>query len=132
MPGVDTLAAVQRVQILLRNLPPMLADILMEALAVQEDVEVLTASGPSETLADQLDPAGPCVIVQGLDEGVDVADLAAELAASVPWRRMIAIEAGGRRGVVCELVPRRVAVGELALDRVVELIRAGRVEDAAP
>jgi hypothetical protein len=55
---VDTLPAVQRVQILLRNVPPMLADILTQALAPHTDVEVLTA--------DQLDPAGPLVIDQGL------------------------------------------------------------------
>jgi hypothetical protein len=119
----------QRVQILLRNLPPMLADILYDALSRAPEFELLTASGAAEPLQTQLDPARPCVIVQGLDDTVEMTRLEAELAASVPSRRVIAIEPEGRRGVVCELRPSSVAVGELALDRVVDLVR-GRGHDA--
>jgi hypothetical protein len=118
----------QRVQILLRNLPPMLADILRETLCRLPDMEVVTATGSAGSFLDVLDPQRPCVIVQGLDNTIDVEELRGQLGASVPSRRVIGIEPDGRRGVVYELLPRSVEVGELALDLVVELIR-GRTLD---
>jgi DNA-binding NarL/FixJ family response regulator len=115
----------QRLRVLVRDLPPLLRDIVEDAVGSQDDMEILTdrtivQPGHAEK------PAGPDVIVTATAD-IDQSEAAA--ADWLRWRpesRVLVIETTGRRSVMYEMRPHAVRIGDLSRDQLVEVIRSAR------
>jgi hypothetical protein len=107
-------------RVLLRKLPPMLGEVLANALTRESGVEIISDPGPPPPEA----PPPDLVIVGGDRAG---AGGTAELE-RWPRSRVLLISGAGRRASLVELRPRHRALGEMSLERLRQVVSrlAGR------
>lgn len=123
-----------RIRIALAALPPLLRDIVRDAVRAQPDMEVVAESGRAELAAALRDGGGaaePDVVLLGVSRADDERTCAATLLAP-PERRILTIETSGRAAAVYELRLERTPLGELSPAGLVDAIRAGARRRAPP
>jgi DNA-binding NarL/FixJ family response regulator len=109
---------------MLVGMPAMQGDIIRRALAGQEDVEVVDWVRDRAVPAAAVAAARPDVIIMDLHElelSADYRDAFGLLAAT----RVVGVGAGGRYGALFELHPQRTELGELSVEGLLRVIRAG-------
>jgi DNA-binding NarL/FixJ family response regulator len=120
---------VQRIRVVLAEMPRILRDIVQTVLAAQSDM-VLTAapaSAPLDVTLDRLDADVVIVAESPRDTngGADDERYATLLYAH-PHLRIVGIAGDGRQAYVHELRPQRVPLGALSPETLVDAVRARR------
>jgi hypothetical protein len=106
---------------------PRLRDILIDAVAREPDISVIEG----DTSDANLSRVHPDVAVCGSDSALD--GLRPEsLLRILPGCRVLMVEHSGRRAVLFELRPTRVALREVSMDSVVDAIRSAGRRDHFP
>lgn len=109
-------------RILLASLPPLLRDILGDALAGTAEVE-LVASGEGEPLEQSVDRLGADVVLVEA-EREDVLDPYLSLMYRHPHLKLLALSSDGRRAAMYRLVPDRRVLAEVTPGGIAAAIRA--------
>lgn len=112
-----------RLRVLIREMPPLLRDLVEDALSGQDDMELLPDRRPRWPRAHAFD--GPHVIVTAASDVDQSAMAAAEWLRWLPTARVVVIETTGTRSMLYELRPHAVPLGELSRDQLVNVIRTG-------
>jgi DNA-binding NarL/FixJ family response regulator len=114
-------------RILLAELPRMRRDIIADVLAMQSDMEVVGEVAALGELVEAVERGGADVLVIGRDD----AALAAGLLERRPRLKVLAVAEEGRACSIYELRPRRVELGELSPQLLVDAIRAAVAQGEA-
>jgi hypothetical protein len=116
------------IRVALINLPPILTEIVTQALAKPDIRAEGTFHG--ETGCEQVAALRPEVVIVGLeDDSADEEGLPPEcrwLLTRHPWARVLSLAHDGREAVLHELHPHRVVLGEASPQKLVETIRGAR------
>ena len=99
----------------------VLRGIVRDALVGWPDIEVIEADEPAG--GSTLDEVRPTTVVCGSLAPAEVHDLLHDH----PGLRVLTVEGDGRRGVLHELVPRSVALGELSPEGLLAAVRGAPV-----
>jgi hypothetical protein len=104
----------------------MLREIVERVIADEPDMELV---GPSAAFdgSGNLDLHSVDVVISGRDDP----GWAADLLRARPGFRVLALTRGGKEGLLYELRPHRVALGEMSPQQLVAEIRYGRSSSAA-
>ena len=106
------------------RVPPMLRDIIVDAIAKEPDMEIMAAPG-ERTPRPRVWHEEPNVIVLGTPQ-IDQSQEAERCLAEWPHSRVLLVETSGRLSVMYELRTHRTPLGELSLQQLVEAIRSVR------
>lgn len=110
------------IRIVLWDMPPLLLEMLRDAIAPQGDMEVVGATADEPNLGALLESTEVDVVVVKRD-GALKRNAVDELLYRRPRLRIFEIVDGGRRGLLHEMRPRRVALGEISPQRLIDAIR---------
>lgn len=110
------------IRIVLLDMPPLLLEMLRDAVAPQGDMEIVGAVADEPNLGTFLENAGADVVVVKRD-GALKRSTVHELLYQRPRLRIFEIVDRGRRGFLHELRPRRMALGEISPQRLIDAIR---------
>ena len=109
------------IRVLIRDAPAMLRDILEQAIVNQPDMEVIPEPFvPMQAAAEEVSPDVVVVDVNDADSGED----ARALLFRWPGSHVLTIAARGHMVRRYELLPRRVDLGEMSPDQLVQAIRS--------
>jgi chemotaxis response regulator CheB len=106
-------------------MPPLLLEILRDAIAPQPDMEIVGAAVDEPDLGALLEKTEADVVVVKHD-GPPKRNKFNDLLYQRPRLRIIEIADRGHRGLLHELRPRRVALDEISPQRLIEAIRGNR------
>jgi DNA-binding NarL/FixJ family response regulator len=110
-----------KIRVLIGDAPTMLRDILERAISNQPDMEVIVEPVVRERLPrDQTAPDVVLVAVSDSDPG----ERARELLVQWPASHALMIAEHGHQVLMYDLQPRRVALGEMSPDQLVDAIRS--------
>ncbi len=112
-----------RLRVLIREMPPLLRDLVEDAVSTQQDMELLPDRRPTWPRVHAFD--GPHVIVTAASDLEQSATAATEWLRWVPTARVVVIDTSGARSMLYELRPHAVPLGELSREQLVHVIRAG-------
>lgn len=107
-----------RIRIALVELLPLLRGIVEEVISAQPDMEVVPQDSRMMKLAS-IDEADPDVVILGRED----TSLTSRLLRMRPNLKVLAVAMDGREGVLFELRPRRVDLGEISPQKLVNVIR---------
>jgi DNA-binding NarL/FixJ family response regulator len=113
------------IRIVLGGMPPLLHDIVMDALAGQPAIEVVRDLGEEDGVARALSEGTVDVVIVGARQPEDSA-LAASVLRASPHSKVLVIATSGRTAVMHQLCPVKRALGELSPEGLVEAIRGQR------
>jgi DNA-binding NarL/FixJ family response regulator len=122
----------KRTRILLAGMPPLLRDIVEDAVAKQPDMDVLGHFSEGDDLAQSLKEVAVDVVIVGARQPDDFA-LADQCLRASPRVRVLVIANSGRNATMYEMRPHRVSLGDVSPEMLVAAIRAERAaysEDA--
>jgi DNA-binding NarL/FixJ family response regulator len=111
------------IRIVLLDMPPLLLEMLRDAIAPQCDMEIVGTVTDEPNLGAFLENAEADVVVVKRD-GALKRTAVNELLYRRPRLRIFEIVDRGRRGLLHELRPRRVALGEISPQRLINAIRS--------
>ena len=118
-----------QIHVLIRDAPPMLRDILEQAISNQPDMRVIPE--PAASTPAPPEQAPPDVIVFAMsDESPDKS--AHALLVEWPKSQVLMITARGDNVVKYEFLPRGVDLGEMSPDQLVQAIRSAVRPDRKP
>jgi chemotaxis response regulator CheB len=120
--GSARLTSPPAIRVLLIDIPKMLAEILRSLLADRPDMMLVGEATDDQTNLDVLVELEPDVVIVGLPDS-DIPAVCVDLLMKRPGIRIIGIGGGGSRGVVYELRPNRIALGEISPRALIGLIR---------
>jgi DNA-binding NarL/FixJ family response regulator len=104
------------------GLPALLADVIREIIAEEDDMEVVAEVRDSDALGDHAERAQADFVITGTGSArLDA--VVHHLYAARPATRVLAVELEGRPSSLYELAPRVTTVGELSRERLITLIR---------
>jgi DNA-binding NarL/FixJ family response regulator len=114
----------ERTRVLLAQLPQMLRDLVSEIVGRESDMEIVGEVSEGAQLV---------AVAHATDAEFVIADLGdaelpspyRELLDERPRMKVLGLEGDGRLGVLYELVPRKMALGELTARNLVTVIRTG-------
>jgi len=112
----------ERIRILLIDMPRMLREIVGETVSAQPDMEVVAEHTYHASMLSAAITSRAQAVVVGSD-GDEVEGLCERLALQRPDLSVLAVSADGRQTVVHELRPHRVPLGELSPQQLVDAIR---------
>ena len=112
---------VKIIRVALLEMKSRLRDILTDAIANEDDMELMAYQ--SEPPPDRASVA-PDAVVWEVDDPLDVA-LADRLLRTFPRARALMIAGSGDRAALYELLPRRMAMVDVSIGQLVEALRAG-------
>jgi hypothetical protein len=112
---------VRAIRVGLVDVPRLLREILVTTFESQPDFEVDDTFGPSASLVAAAVASNADVLITA-STALAISDLHTALFAR-PRMKILSIELDGRRAFLHELYPRRVALGELSPDGLMEQIR---------
>jgi hypothetical protein len=113
---------VDRIRVVLAEMPRMLRDIVQNMLGGVPDVALTTAPVRVDGLDEMLAALEPDVVI--LDEASSRGDDFAALLFAHPRLRLVAISGDGRDAHLYELRPHRVALGALSPTALIDVVRA--------
>jgi DNA-binding NarL/FixJ family response regulator len=111
-----------RIRVLLANMPPMLRDIIEDAVLNEPDVEIVGTLESHELLLPALAHVDTDVLILTRGPAYEPA-MAEELWARWPRIKVLEIAQGGRSAVLHALHPHRVALGDVSPQGLVAAIR---------
>jgi DNA-binding NarL/FixJ family response regulator len=110
------------IRILLADLPQMLRSIIRDIVAGQPDMEVVGELAGQVGVPAMVEQTGATFVIVR-HTGLDPQDVIGELLACRPPTRVLAIADEGRAGILYELRPHRIPIGELSAASLVAAIR---------
>jgi DNA-binding NarL/FixJ family response regulator len=110
---------VELIRIVLVDMPPLLRDIVRDSVAGERDLDVVADVRGDAALESALDRLRPDLVILGAGAPQDVA---ASLVEGARVRRALALDEEGQ-GVLYELRPQRVRLGEISKDALLRTIR---------
>jgi len=112
----------KKIKVVLADMPPLLRDIVRDAVADQLDMEVVTHA--AEKLERPEARAGADVVILGASQPDDPA---AAAPAFGPWagRKVLAIALNGRSATLWQLLPHKVQLGDVSAQSLIDAIRGG-------
>ena len=110
------------IRILLLGMPTMLRSIIRGITADQPGLEIVGEASQATEWSSLIREARPDVVIMEVT-GAAGTDLARELLEEYPRVKVLGLSADGRRGVLHELRPHRVPLGELSPESLIEAIR---------
>jgi DNA-binding NarL/FixJ family response regulator len=113
---------VNRIRILLWEMPPMLLDIITDTIAPQPDMDIVQEDKSGMNLVDAAEQTNADIVITTRDAGGDSKDYD-ELLYRHGRIKVLEIFAEGRFGWLREMRPRRVALGEMSPPRLLQAIR---------
>jgi DNA-binding transcriptional LysR family regulator len=111
-----------RIRIVLGGMPPLLHDIVIDALAGEAEIEVVRDLGEENGVVPALSGGTVDVVIVGARQPEDSA-LAARVFRASPHSRVLVIATSGRSAVMHQLAPVTRTLGELSPQGLVEAIR---------
>jgi hypothetical protein len=116
----STRTRVEKIQVALLDLPRMLESIIFDLVAAQPDMEVVQ---PSSGWVDEVsaEPASVDVVLVG--GGTPTEDVLRRLLAARARLRVLAVAADARSGVVYQLLPRELELGDISPTSLLGAIR---------
>jgi DNA-binding NarL/FixJ family response regulator len=112
----------EQIRIVLADLPRMLQDVVMQAIAEQPDMFVVDAACSTAELPDALRQRSIDLAIVPLGGQAEL-DETADALYTAPRLKIIGITRDGRDSYLHELVPHTVALGNLAPGQLAEVIR---------
>lgn len=114
---------VTRLRVLVREMPPLLHDIVTGTISNQTDMELVAEPAPSrERRRTRSEPDVVVLATPNIEESSS----AGECLRRWPRARILVIETSGRRSVMYELRPHATPLGELSPRQLVDVIRSQR------
>jgi DNA-binding NarL/FixJ family response regulator len=113
---------VNRIRILLWKMPPMLLDIITDTLALQPDMDIVGKGWMETDLLDAAEKTNADIVITVRSTATEYKDYN-ELLYRHCRIKVLEILDEGRYGSLCEMRPRRVALGEMSSLRLLEAIR---------
>jgi DNA-binding NarL/FixJ family response regulator len=113
---------VNRIRILLWKMPPMLLDIITDTIAPQPDMDIVGKGRMERDLLDAAEQTNADIIITARSTASEYKDYD-ELLYRHCRVKVLEILDEGRSGSLCEMHPRRVALGEMSPLRLLEAIR---------
>jgi DNA-binding NarL/FixJ family response regulator len=110
------------IRIVLWDMPPLLFEMLRDAIAPQGDMELVGTAGDEPNLGALLENTEADVVVVKRDGGPK-RNAVEGLLYRRPRLRVFEIVDGGRGGLLHEMRPRRIALGEISPQRLIDAIR---------
>ena len=120
LPSSETF--VNRIRILLWKMPPMLLDIITDTIAPQPDMDIVGKGRMEKDLLDAAEQTDADIIITARGTATEYKDYD-ELLYRHCRVKVLEILDEGRTGSLCEMRPRRVALGEMSALRLLEAIR---------
>lgn len=118
----------ERTRIVLIDMSPLLRDIVRNAIVHEPDLEVVAEHDGDVDLETAVERVGADFVILGSE--VTAQTSAASLVATNCRVRALELQGDGKEGVLYELRPHRVALGELSSDTLLRTIRAIPTWDA--
>jgi DNA-binding NarL/FixJ family response regulator len=119
------------IRILLADLPQMLRSIIRDIVAGQPDMEVVGELAGQVGVPARVEQTGATLVILR-HTGLDPPDVFCELLACRSPTRVLAIADEGRAGLLYELRPHRIPIGELSATSLVAAIRGGPPDAHTP
>jgi DNA-binding NarL/FixJ family response regulator len=113
---------VNRIRILLWKMPPMLLDIITDTIAPQPDMDIVAKGRIEMDLLDAAEQTNADIVITARSAATEYKDYD-ELLYRHCRIKVLEILDEGRYGSLCEMRPRRVALGEMSPLRLLEAIR---------
>jgi hypothetical protein len=113
---------VNRIRILLWKMPPMLLDIITDTVAPQPDMDIVGKGRMEMDLLDAAEQTKANIVITARSTATECKDYD-EVLYRYCSLKIIEILGEGRYGSLCEMRPRRVALGEMFPLRLLEVIR---------
>lgn len=110
---------VKRVRVLIREIPPMLHSLVVEALGGQSDVELLHDDDSNAPELRDVD-----VLLIGASDPNDL-EHARALLSQWPRTRILVVSSSGRDAVMYEWYPQKLVLGDVAPRTLLNVIRQG-------
>jgi len=114
----------ERTRVLLAHLPQMLRDLVWEIVGREADMEIVGEVSGGAQLVAVAHATDAEFVIAGLDDA-ELPPPFRELLDERPGMKVLGLEDDGRLGVLYELVPRKVVLGELTAGSLVTVIRTG-------
>ncbi len=114
----------EQTRVLLAHLPQMLRDLISEIVGREADMEIVGEVSEGAQLVAAAHATDAEFVIAGLDDA-ELPSPYRELLDERPRMKVLGLEGDGRLGVLYELVPRKVALGELTARSLVTVIRTG-------
>jgi len=120
----------QRIQIVLVDMPRMLRDMIEEAVAAQPDMRVVEVVPERSALLEATRRTRPEFVIFGVDDGDedDFPPGCLEVLEEQPRTRILGIQATAGVAYLYELRPERTRIGEVAPEDVVAAIRSAAAQ----
>ena len=114
----------EQTRVLLAHLPQMLRDLISEIVGREADMEIVGTVSEGAQLVAAAQATDAEFVIAGLDDA-ELPSPYRELLDERPRMKVLGLEGDGRLGVLYELAPRKVALGELTARSLVTVIRTG-------
>jgi DNA-binding NarL/FixJ family response regulator len=111
----------ERTRIVLIDMPPLLREIVRDAVAREPDLELVAELDDAPDVVDALRQDGADFVILGSDAAA--AACVSSLVAAQRGMRALELRADGRESVLYELRPHRVPLGEISAETLVRTIR---------
>jgi DNA-binding NarL/FixJ family response regulator len=111
----------ERTRIVLIDMPPLLREIVRDAVAREPDLELVAELEDGPGVAAALEHDGADFVIVGSDAAA--AGQVSALVAAQRGLRALELRADGRESVLYELRPHRVPLGEISAETLVRTIR---------
>jgi DNA-binding NarL/FixJ family response regulator len=119
----------QRIQIVLVDMPRMLRDMIEEAVAAQPDMRVVETVPERSALLEATRRTRPEFVIFGIDDDEDdFPPGCLEVLEEQPRTRILGIQAAAGLAYLYELRPERTRIGEVAPEDVVAAIRSAAAQ----
>ena len=112
----------ERIRILLVDMPRMLREIVNQSVSAQPDMEVVAEHAAHASMLSAARRSRANVVIVG-DDGAEIDERCERLALRHPDVGVLALSVDGRQTVLYELRPYRVPLGELSPQQLVDAIR---------
>lgn len=111
-----------RIRVVLAEIPPMLSDIVRETVANETDMAVVAEFGERSALLAALATNGGDVVIFGTSDP-DESAVPCNLLGASPRVKVLMLEIKGLRAVIYELRPHKKSLGDVSPQRLVQAIR---------
>ena len=118
----------ERMRIVLVDMPPLLREIVRETASREPDLEVVREHEAGIDLRAAVERDDPDFLIVGSEEATEGA--VASLVAGGRRLRALEVRSDGRESVLYELRPYRVRLGEISPDTLLQTIRTSPGRDA--
>jgi DNA-binding NarL/FixJ family response regulator len=119
------MAQLECIRIVFAEMPPLLADIIRQAVAGEPDMAIVGECRDCSALREMLVAEGCEVVMVGTSDP-DALALPRQLLDAAPRMKVLMLETRGSRAVMHELRPYRRSLGDMSAGRLVEAIRPRR------